>query len=207
MYRGAVHNEQGAWTQALADYDAGRRVAEGVGDHFRVYVVNVYEGWTYTRAGDPAAGRVLLEQALTFAGQMGTVFFVALGKAFLAACCLALGELDTVPVLCQEALRVAEETSDRRAQAVAHRALAEALTLGTAPDRQQAEQAMGEAIRLFKELEFRPELARTYVSYARLFQGWGQTGQARTYLTEAIAMFQEMGMDGDLAQAEQMLAS
>src|SRR5216683_2195706 len=78
---------------------------------------------------------------------------------------------------------------------------------GTTPDRQQAAQAMGEAIRLWKEIEFNPELARTYVSYARLLQGWGQKGQARAYLTEAIAMFQEMGMDWDFAQAQQMLAS
>jgi class 3 adenylate cyclase/tetratricopeptide (TPR) repeat protein len=206
QYRGNVYEQQGAWTHALADF-AARRVAEGVGDHFRVYVVNLFKGWTSTRAGDPVAGRVLLEQALTFAEQIGTVFFVALGKAWLAACSLALGELDIVPALCQEALRVAEETSDRFAQAVAHRALAEALTLGTAPDRQQAEQAMGEAIQLWKEIEFNPELARTYVSYARLLQRWGQARQARAYLAEAIAMFQEIGMDWDLAQAEQMLAS
>src|SRR5439155_12533374 len=146
----------------------------------------------------------LLEQALTCAEQIGTVLQVALGKACLAACSLALGEPDTMPALCQEALRVAEETSDRYAQAVAHRALAEALTLGTAPDHQQAVQVMGEAIRLFKELEFNPELARIYVSYARLLQGRGQAGQARAYLTEAIAMFQEMGMNWDLAQAEQV---
>ena len=202
-YRGIL-DQQGAWTQALADYDAARRVAEGAGDHFRVYLVNLWEGWTYTRAGDPAAGRVLLEQALTFAEQIGTVFFVALGKTWLAVCHLALGELDTVPALCQEALRVAAETSDRFAQAVAHRALAEALTLGTAPDRQQAEQAMVEAIRLFKELEFRPELARSYVCYARLFQQWGQQDTAAHYLSEAISMFQEMGMAWDLAQAEEV---
>ncbi len=207
FYRGIVHDQQGTWTQALADFDATRRVAEGVGDHFRVYLVNLYEGWTSTRAGDPAAGRVLLEQAFTFAEQIGTVFLVPLGKAWLAACSLELGELDTVPALCQAALRVADEASDRFAQAVAHRALAEAWTRGTTPDRQQAAQAMGEAIRLWKEIEFNPELARTYVSYARLLQGWGQKGQARAYLTEAIAMFQEMGMDWDFAQAQQMLAS
>ena len=56
---------------------------------------------------------------------------------------------------------MAAETADRFAQAVASRALAEALTLGPAPDRQQADQAMGDAIRLFKELAFRPELARS----------------------------------------------
>jgi tetratricopeptide (TPR) repeat protein len=203
-YRGIVHNQRGAWTQALADFDAARRVAEGVGDHFRVYLVNVWEGWAYTRAGDPAAGRVLLEQALTFAKQIGTVFHVALGNAFLAACSLALGELDTVPALCQEALRVTDETSDRFAQAVASRALAEVLTLGTVPDRQQPEQAMGDAIQLFKELELRPELARSYVCYARLFQQWGQPDTAAHYLSEAINMFQEMDMHWDLAQAEEV---
>jgi tetratricopeptide (TPR) repeat protein len=196
QYRGNAYDQQGAWTQALADYDAARRVAEEVGDHFRVYIVNLFAGWTYTRAGDTAAGRVLLGQALTFAGQIGTVLFAALVKACLAACSLALDELDTVPALCQEALRVAEETSDRFAQAVAYRALAEALALRPASDRQQAAQAMGEALRLWKEIEFNPELARTYVSYARLLHGWGQKSQARAYLTQAIAMFQEMGMQG-----------
>src|SRR5207244_4895730 len=56
------------------------------GDHFRVYLVNLFEGWTCTRAGDPAAGRVLLEQALAFAEQLGTVFVVALGRACFGAC-------------------------------------------------------------------------------------------------------------------------
>jgi len=203
-YRGIVHNQRGAWTQALADFDAARRVAEGVGDHFRVYIINIWEGWTYIRAGDPASGRGLLEQALAFAEQMRTVLFVALGKAWLAACFLALGELDTVPALCQEALQVAAETSDRFAQAVAYRALAETLTQRTTPDRQQAEQAMGEAIRLWKEIEFNPELARSYVCYARLLRQWGQQDTAAHYLSEAIAMFQEMGTDWDLAQTEQM---
>jgi hypothetical protein len=63
---------------------------------------------------------------------------------------------------------------------------------------------MGDAIRLFKELEFRPELARSYMSYARLLQQWGQQDTAAHYLSEAISMFQEMGMDWDLAQAEQV---
>ena len=100
---------------------------------------------------------------------------------------------------------MAGETSDRFAQAVAHRALAEAL--GGDADRQPAEQAMGEAIRLWKEIEWKPELARSYVCYARLLQQWDQQDTARAYLTEASSMFQEMSMDWDLAQAEQVLGS
>ena len=57
-----------------------------------------------------------------------------------------------------------------------------------------------EAIQLWKEIEFNPELVRTYVSYTRLLQGWGQDGQAKAYLSEAITMFQEMHMSWDLTQ-------
>ena len=149
-----------------------------------------------------------MEEGLRFAEKIGTQFWLALGKAFLAACAVALGE-DTAPSLCRDALLAAEKTSDRLAQAVAHRARAEALTQDRAArDRARAaEQAMAESIRLWKEIEVNPELARTYFSYARLLQGWGEDGQARSYLTQAIGMFQAMEMAWDLDRAEEMLAA
>jgi tetratricopeptide (TPR) repeat protein len=199
--RGVVHDQQGAWTQAMADFGAARRVAEAAGDDFRAYLVNLQEGWTHSKAGNPAAGRALVEEGLRFAEKIGTQFRLAFGKAVLAACAVALGD-GAAPALCRDALLMAEKTSDRMAQAVANRALAEA----SAQDRAEAEQAMAQSIRLYKEIECNPELARTYVSYARLLQGWGEDGQAKSYLTEAIAMFQEMDMAWDLARAEAMLA-
>ena len=135
---GMTYDQRGAWGQALADYDDARRVAEAVGDHFRGYVVNLFEGWTYAKTEDAAAGRALLEQALASAEQIGTTFLVAPGKAWLAACCAALGEPTTV-ALCKEALREADKTSDRFAQAVAHRALAAAVPWGAANPRQADE--------------------------------------------------------------------
>jgi class 3 adenylate cyclase/tetratricopeptide (TPR) repeat protein len=207
QYRGMVYDQQGAWPQAMADFGAARTVAEAAGDQFRVYIVNLIEGWAHSKAGDPAAGRGLVEEGLRFAEKIGTQFWLALGKAFLAACAVALGE-DTAPALCRDALLAAEKTSDRLAQAVAYRALAEALTRDrAAADRARAEKAMAEAIRLYMEIEFNPELARTYVSYARFLQGRGEDGQARLYLTQAIAMFQEMDMAWDLARSEAMLAA
>jgi hypothetical protein len=205
--RGIVHGQQGAWTQAMADYGDARRVAEAAGDQFRVYLVNLQEGWAHCRAGDPAAGRVRVEEGLRFAEKIGTVFALALGKAYLAACAVALGD-GAAPALCRDALLMAEKTSDRHAQAVAYCALAEASAQDrAAPDRARAEEAMAQSIRLLKEIEFNPELARTYVSYTRLLQGWGEDGQAKSYLSQAIAMFQAMDMQWDLARAEAMLAT
>jgi hypothetical protein len=207
QYRGQVHHQRGAWPQAMADYGGARRVAEAAGDQFRVYVVNLWEGWAHSQARDPAAGRVLVQEGLRFAGKIGTEFFLAVGKAFLAACAVGLGD-DTASALCRDALLMAEKTSDRVAQAVAYRALAEASAQDrAAPDRARAEQAMAQSIRLFKEVEFNHELARTHVSSARLLHCWGGEGQAKSYLTQAIAMFQAMDMEWDLARAEAMLAT
>src|SRR6202007_2351365 len=114
--RGFVHDQQGAWPQ---DFGAARRVAEAAGDQFRVYIVNLQESWTHSKAGNPAAGRALVEQGLRFAEKIGTVFYLALGKAWLAACAVALGD-GTAPALCRAALLEAEKTSDRLAQAVAY---------------------------------------------------------------------------------------
>jgi tetratricopeptide (TPR) repeat protein len=204
---GVVHDAQGAWTQAITDFGAARRVAEAAEDQFRVYIVNICEGWAHSKAGDPAAGRVLEEQGLRFAEKIGTVFMLALAKAWLSACAVALRD-GAGPALCRDALLMAEKTSDRMALAVAYRALAEALAQDpAAPDRARAEQGMAQSIRLYKEIELNPELARTYVSYARLLQSWGEDGQAKSYLTQAIAMFQEMDMAWDRARAEAMLAT
>jgi class 3 adenylate cyclase/tetratricopeptide (TPR) repeat protein len=200
-HRGIVHDQQGAWTEAMADYDAARRVAEAAGDDFRLHLVNSSWGLTLSKAGDPAAGRVRVEEGLRFAEKIGTMFGLPRSKASLAACAVALGD-GAAPALCREALLMAEKTSDRSAQAVAYRALAEALS-----DRAEAEEAMAEAIRLLKEIEFNPELARTYVDYARLLQGWGEDGQAKSYLAQAVAMFREMKMAWDLARAEEMLVT
>jgi tetratricopeptide (TPR) repeat protein len=72
-------------------------------------------------------------------------------------------------------------------------------------DSQPAEDAIQEAIRLHQEIANRPELARSYVSYARLLQGWGEAGRAREHLARALRLFRHLGMAWDLAQAEQAL--
>jgi len=123
----------------------------------------------------------------------------------LAHCLLALGHHDAVPGLCQEAMRLAEEAGDKWTKAVAHRALAEALSRLDAPDPEKAEDAIAEAIRILEEIGARPELARTYASHARLLQTRGASELAQERLTHAVSMFRAMGMAWDLERAEHAL--
>src|SRR5262249_46480640 len=136
----------------------------------------------------------LLEEAAVLAGQLGTNFWLAWRTSYLAACLLALGEIQAVQRLCYEAMRMAEEVSDQYPKALAQRTLAEALFVLDPGDPQPAERAMLEAIRLQQAIGGKPELARSYLSYARMLQAQGEGEKAQAYLTQAIDMFQQMGM-------------
>jgi tetratricopeptide (TPR) repeat protein len=201
-YRAVAYCHQGAGAQAIADCEEARRVAERTGDRFRIYLLQFYEGQAYLMVDDPTRAREVLENSIAQAKQLGTTTLLAWGQGLLATALLALGQVSLVPALCEEAIRLAEDTRDRLANALAHRTLAEGLAGLTSPDVERAERAILDAIRIQGEFGSRPELARSYLSYARLLRAWNRADEARRYLGDALAMFREMGMAHDLARAD-----
>ena len=109
-------------------------MAERAGDRFRIYLLQFYEGQAYVMIGDPHRARELLENSIALAKQLGTTTLLAWGLGLLATALLALNEDQPVAALCEEAIRLAEDTRDRLANALAHRTLAEALARLTPPD-------------------------------------------------------------------------
>ena len=202
-YRGMLYDQYGEWPRALADYEAAQRLAEQTGDRFRTYIVQVWAGRAHTMAGNPSRGRALLEESMTLAAQLSTTFAMPCLHAFHTACLLALGEGPGLLLRCHEAIRLAHETGDKFSASLAYRTLAETLVHLEPADFQPTEHAMTEAIRLHQEIGNTPELARTYVRYARLLQRQGKPERARAYLTQASDLFRHMDMAWDLAQADQ----
>jgi len=201
-YRAVAYCHQGAGAQAIADCESARRVAEQAGDRFRIYLLQFYETQACLMVHDASRARELVENSIVLAKQLGTTTLLAWGQGLLATALLALGEGHLVPALCEEAIRLAEDTRDRLANALAHRTLAAALAGLTAPDIERAERGILDAIRIQQELGSRPELARSYLTYARLLRGWNRADEARRYMEEALGMFRAMGMEHDLAEAE-----
>jgi transcriptional regulator with AAA-type ATPase domain/tetratricopeptide (TPR) repeat protein len=201
-YRAVANCHRGAGTQAIADCEEARRVAERAGDRFRIYLLQFYEGQAFLMIGEPGRARELLESSIVLAKQLGTTTLLAWGQGLLATALLALGDDAALPALCEEAIRLAEDTRDGLAKALAHRTLAEALARRVPPDVARAEGTLLEAIRIQRELGSRPELARSYATYARLLGGWNRLDKARQYIGEAAGMFKQMGMARDLAEAE-----
>ena len=202
LYRGLIGIASGNLAQAKSDFGNASHGAERVGDRIRAYLAVWLEGRVHCMAGDVARGRVLLEDSLARAHQLQTKFFLAGPKAALADCLIALGDTAAACALCEEAIQIADETGDRFFGALAHRALAAALSELSPADYSRAEHAIQEAIRIQQSIGARPELARSSLLYARLLSRQGKTDDALEYRGQAIRMFQEMGMTWDLAQTE-----
>jgi tetratricopeptide (TPR) repeat protein len=199
--RGIIFDQRGDWAKALADYEAGRAMAERAGDLFRVFVLKSWEGRARGMIGDLAAGRLLIEDGLALSDRIGTRLILGWQKTFLAACHLAQGDGPAAAALAEEAIQAARDTGDLVPLALAQRTLAEAIWLGGGADRERAESLMTEAIRVLEEVRARPELARTYTSYAVLLAGSGRDDLAAPFLGKGLEMLEGMGMIWDAQRA------
>ncbi|HLD78064.1 MAG TPA: tetratricopeptide repeat protein, partial [archaeon] len=202
---GVVNLLRGEWNQAITGLEEARQIADRTGDLFRVYLTKLWEGRVHISVGDPRRGQVLLEEALVLSNQLGTKFMLGHLKANLAAALVAVGDFDAATRLCQEAIQLAGETGEKFGKALAHRVLAEAVSRIEPADRSRTDHEILEAIRIQQEIGVRPELARSYVSYARLLTAHGEDARARELLSRAIGMFRDMRMAWDLERAEQAL--
>jgi len=201
-----AHCHRGSAAAAISDCEEAKRIAERVGDRFRIYLVQFYEGHAYAMSGNPQKARELLEASIALADELGTTTLLAWGQGLLAMTLLALGDAANAQLLCRQAIALAEGSHDRLANALAHRILAEASARLQPDDIAEAETAALEAMRLQREMACEPELGRSHLAYALLLFGWGRTGEAAAQLAQAVEIFRRLGMPADLARAEAALA-
>lgn len=202
--KGCVFDQQGQWNKAIKDYQEAIHTAQKVEDLFRLYLVKSWKGRAHTMIGEVSNGRELLEESLTLAEKIGTKFWMAWQKTALAACLFKLEELARGAQLCQEAIKLGEETNDKFVIAFANRTYAEILYHLNPADPEIADRAILDAIRILQEINAQPELGRSYASYALLLSKSGKEEKAQNYITQAISLFQKMGMSWDFAQADQI---
>lgn len=172
---------------------------------FRTYLLRGNLGWAYVVAGDYERAEEELTRAIGLAEKLGTRFSLAIYVSFLAECRLGSGRITDALRLSREAIEIATESHQLWFQSMGFRVLAQALFLNNSPDYQAAEEAVKNAITIQQDLGIRCELPRSLVVYGRLLRAKGELEKARETYAHAIAMFQEMGMAWDLAQAEQAL--
>lgn len=204
-YRGAVHLQGGAWAKAIADLEKGRQIAEESGDDFRIYVLKTYEGEAQIGSNRPEKAREMLDEAIAFAKEIGTKFQLGVAVRSFAASMLQFGKVDSAIVACAEAIQIAEEANELLTKSRACQLLVDAWCRLDKIDCHEAEQTINEAVRIQSEFGAEPELARSHLVYARLLMRQGEPGKSEKYLGRAADTFRSLGMEWDLAQADQQL--
>ena len=154
------------------------------------------------RDGCPTALR-LLEQSVATKGME-----VMRGRVhvWLSEVYLRLGRLDEALAVAVRGLEFCRAHAQQGEQAWALRLLGEIYAHRHPPQAELAEASYGEALVLADALGMRPLQAHCHCGLGTLYVTQGQTEQARTTLSTAIALYRAMDMTFWLPQAEAALA-
>jgi len=163
-------------------------------------------GVAYALFGRSADAVSILEEALTLpeGGSLSTrrYMYVSLGEA-----ALVMGRLDEAHTHAIRALELAHKSRERGDQAWTHRLLGALCAHDDSPDNVQAETHYQQALDLANELGMRPLQAHCHRGLGTLYSQTGQSEQARTELSTAIAMYRDMDMTFWLPETETALAA
>jgi tetratricopeptide (TPR) repeat protein len=167
-----------------------------------LYMAISLRGYALASSGKPAQGIRILQTAIEWAEAARHRVFHYLPRLFLAESLLLAGQTRRAESENSTGLRDARQAGNRWAGAVALKLSAEIGARLSAPDWSRVESDLIEAMGLFRQIRARPDLARTYLSLRRLYDRAGQTAWAVDCHFRDTTIFDELGMDGELRQAQ-----
>ena len=162
-------------------------------------------GVAYTLAGRIDEAVVLLTRAMeqtvaTDRAGYHVLCRLSLGKALMLA-----GSLREAHTLAESALGLARQHDERGHQAYTLRLLGDIAIHRHPPEIEQAETHYQQALALADGLGMHPLQAHCHRGLGTLYSQTGQSEQARTELSTAIAMYRDMGMTFWLPETEAAL--
>jgi len=155
----------------------------------------------WSRAGEPGKTIEFLEPFLQVHRAVHHAYGELGGMSALAqAYCLA-GKYDQARQTAEDLLAFAGRCGAKLDLGIAQHRLGQ-VALETNPA--QAAPHFEQAISIYQEIKSEPYLAWTYADYGRLHKLQGRVAEARQYLTQALEIFERLGMmiDPDKARAE-----
>ena len=199
---GRAHLYQGRFGEAAAALTRGLEVC-------RRWEFSVHRPWlaaalghTYALAGRVSKGLSILSRAVDEAERVGNVGGHAWRLASLGEALLLAGRADEAAKRADQSLAQSRARGERGHEAWALRLQAE--VAASRKLRDVACERFDEAIALARALEMRPLEARCHLGLAPVHQGEGRTEDARMARSRAIEMFQSLGSEFWLTQAQRL---
>ncbi|MCH9046803.1 MAG: tetratricopeptide repeat protein, partial [SAR324 cluster bacterium] len=203
-YDGFIQVFKGDWDRCIASSDRCIALSTAkIGNVMMEALATNMKGYANFMLGDRKSGLELIRKGIQTMESMGSrislSYFYAVSAEML---CLA-GNTDAAEAYARQSLDLGPY-GEKWGASVAHRALAMAACQGQQPDWKKAEEHMAESLRLAASRGERPNLAVVHFRFAELLQKKGDEAAAREKLSQATALFREMGMTWWLEQAERL---
>jgi class 3 adenylate cyclase/tetratricopeptide (TPR) repeat protein len=203
---GYLHLRQGDLHRAIPVLERGLELCETVGIPLAFPWLAPPLGAVYPLAGRTAEALPLLEQATEQATGMHLQVWQSVRIAWLSEASLLAGLVEDAGDLACRALEHAREHQERGSEAWTLRLLGEIAARREPPEDDQTEAYYRQALALAEERGMRPLQAHCHRGLGTLYAAIGQHELARTELSAAITLYQDMEMTFWLPQAEAMLA-
>jgi len=185
---GSAYVSMGEWDKAIAECETVLSLSPS-----GLYMewITIPLGEAYLKADQLSKGIALLERRKAYAKRIGR------GALIECECCLALAEgyvaarnLDKARANVDEALQIALEQGYAFHEAKAYRILGEILAT---TDFLSAEDHFVRSLEIMQRTKARNEEGVTELSWGRACKQHGDVDQARTHLTHAAEIFEELG--------------
>jgi tetratricopeptide (TPR) repeat protein len=195
-----VYTAQGDLSQALAYGELALQHAPTPGDQAWAQAVLA---WVWCRTGKPQQGVEVLAQIIPTQRAVRQIY-AEIFAPFLGEGYWRMGEYDKARQALEEHLALAERSGMKWHIGTAHRLLGE-VALHTNPA--AAPSHFEHSIAVLQQINAENELALAYAGYGRLHAQGGHLPQARTYLSQALNIFERLGTLAEPEKVRQALAA
>jgi class 3 adenylate cyclase/tetratricopeptide (TPR) repeat protein len=203
---GHLYLAQGDLEHAIRMFDQGVALCRASGNRTWLRVTAAGLGYASALQGRLAAGRALLEEAISEGIRTGGLLGHAYRVAWLSEVCRLAGRGEEAWQHARQALDLAWQQKARGNEARALHQLGVVYAHAEPPDLAQAETHYRQALALAEELGMRPLVAHCHLGLGTLYAKLGHREPACAELSTAIKLYRAMEMTLWLPQAEAALA-
>jgi class 3 adenylate cyclase/tetratricopeptide (TPR) repeat protein len=205
-YLGLLYLDHGDLEHAIRVLEQGLALCRASGNRNDLQSIAASLGYAYALQGRLAAGRALLEEAISESTRTGRVQGQADRVARLSEVCRLAGHGAEAWQHARQALTLARQLKERGNEALALHQLGVVQAHADPPDAAQAAAYYQQALALADELGMRPLQAHCHRGLGTLYATTGPREQARAELATAIDLYRAMDMTFWLPQTEAVLA-
>jgi tetratricopeptide (TPR) repeat protein/predicted Ser/Thr protein kinase len=212
---GSLAQDKGDYRRAREMFQRSLEIRQEIGNRHGVAMSLTNLGLVCLECGEYDQAREILHESLELQQELGLGDFESITCSYLAQTCCRLGHFQEASEMADEAVTLAVAAGQRSNEGLARRVWGEVRTqMAAAADGEKKAELIHSAgmelersREIFAELGMEQEIGRTLLDQARLHRLAGRPDEAREPTLRARDIFRELDAQGDLEQAEQILAS